>query len=202
MWWNEVPYNDGEEARRIPRERPSKQQKRIQHCQYAEKPFELTKKNPGATGKVYTVAGDFRQSQRDDPSLKNAWQQALKHEDNRGSVCDGSDRFDPHTRATGAAAVGDYPEVTPRSQLPFGSFLHLRESGNLKGEVPEIGVWRSEEETVQETSGEELLKRVKTQRQGGTIGASRIPEVRGQAERRTSTVPTWDEDRRPWEAAP
>ncbi|KAJ1190352.1 hypothetical protein NDU88_007090 [Pleurodeles waltl] len=117
--------------------------------------------------------------------------------------CDGSDRFDPHTRATGAAAVGDDPEVTPRSQLPTGSFLHLRDSGNLKGEVPEIGggVWRSEEEMVPETS-RELPKRVKTQRPGGTIGASRIPEAGGQAERRTSTVPTWDEDCRPREAAP
>ncbi|KAJ1150154.1 hypothetical protein NDU88_002951 [Pleurodeles waltl] len=82
MWWNEAPYDDREEASRIPRERPSKRQKRIQRHQYAEKTFELTKKNPGATGKVYTVARDFRQSQRDDPSLKNTWQQALRHEDN------------------------------------------------------------------------------------------------------------------------
>ncbi|KAJ1114725.1 hypothetical protein NDU88_002956 [Pleurodeles waltl] len=117
--------------------------------------------------------------------------------------CDGSDRFDPHTRATGAAAVGDDPEVTPRSQLPIGSFRHSRDSGNLKGEVPEIGgVWRSAEEMVQETSGEEPPKSVKTQWQGGTIGASCIPEVGGRDERRTSTVPTWDDDRRPREAAP
>ncbi|KAJ1198796.1 hypothetical protein NDU88_002635 [Pleurodeles waltl] len=98
--------------------------------------------------------------------------------------CDGSDRFDPHTRATGAPAVGDDPEVTPRSQLPIGSFLHSRDSGNLKGEVPEIeGVWRSEEEMIQETSGEETPKHVKKQQQGGTLGALRIL--------------TWDEDRRP-----
>ncbi|KAJ1180898.1 hypothetical protein NDU88_006109 [Pleurodeles waltl] len=118
-------------------------------------------------------------------------------------LCDGSDRFDPHTRATGAAAVGDDPEVTLRSHLPIGSFHHLRDSGNLKGEVPEIkGVWRSEEEMVQETSGEEPPKRVKTQRRRGTLGASRIPEVEGQAELRSSMDRTWDEARRPWEATP
>ncbi|KAJ1162227.1 hypothetical protein NDU88_002696 [Pleurodeles waltl] len=82
MWWKEVPYGAGEEASRNLREHPSKRQKRIQWQQYAKKAYEPTKMNPGATGKVYTVAGDFRQSQRYDPSLKNAWQQALNHEEN------------------------------------------------------------------------------------------------------------------------
>ncbi|KAJ1172446.1 hypothetical protein NDU88_004293 [Pleurodeles waltl] len=112
-------------------------------------------------------------------------------------------RFDPHTSATGAAGVGDDPEVTPRCQLPIGSFLHSRDSGNLKGEVLEIeGVWRSEEEMVQETSGEEPPKRMKRQRQRGTLGALRIPEVGDRAKWRISTDQTWDEDRRPREAAP
>ncbi|KAJ1210268.1 hypothetical protein NDU88_005634 [Pleurodeles waltl] len=95
------------------------------------------------------------------------------------------------------------PGSDPRSGLPIGSFLHSRDSRNLKGEVPEIEKrWRIEEEMVQEASGEEPQKRVRTQRQGGTVGASRIPEVGGRAERKTSTVPTWDEDRRPREATP
>ncbi|KAJ1150155.1 hypothetical protein NDU88_002952 [Pleurodeles waltl] len=117
--------------------------------------------------------------------------------------CDGSDRFEPHTRATGAAAVGNDPEVTPRSRLPIGSSLHSRDSRNLKGEVPEIEKrWRIEEEMVQEASGEEPQKSVRTQWQVGTVGASGIPKVGARAERKTSTVPTWDEDRRPREATP
>ncbi|KAJ1149091.1 hypothetical protein NDU88_001909 [Pleurodeles waltl] len=64
-----------------PRIRLSKRQKRIQRQQYSIKDYEISKTNPGAIGKVYTVAGDFRQSQRDDPSLKNAWQKALHNEE-------------------------------------------------------------------------------------------------------------------------
>ncbi|KAJ1113217.1 hypothetical protein NDU88_001472 [Pleurodeles waltl] len=115
---------------------------------------------------------------------------------------DGSDRLDPHTRATGAAAVGDNPEVTPRSRLPIGSFLHSRDSGSLKGDVPEI-----EEMEEQGGSGPGDVRRrtsksVKTQHKGETLRPSRIPEVGGRAERRVSTDPTCDEDRRPREAAP
>ncbi|KAJ1117937.1 hypothetical protein NDU88_006132 [Pleurodeles waltl] len=116
--------------------------------------------------------------------------------------CDGSDCLDPHTSATGAAAVGDDPEVIPRSQLPIGSFLHSRDFGNLKAEIPEI-------EGVEERRGNgpgdvrrRTPKSVKSQRQGGTLGVSRIPEVGGRAERRISTDPTCDEDRRPREAVP
>ncbi|KAJ1149991.1 hypothetical protein NDU88_002789 [Pleurodeles waltl] len=81
MWWKEVPYDAGEGVSRNPRDHLSKRQKRIQRQQYAQKPNETTRLGPGVTGKVCTVAGDFRQSQRDDPSLKNAWQQALNHEE-------------------------------------------------------------------------------------------------------------------------
>ncbi|KAJ1127111.1 hypothetical protein NDU88_005515 [Pleurodeles waltl] len=117
--------------------------------------------------------------------------------------CDGSDRFDPHTRATGAAAVGEDPEVTSRSRLPIGSFFHMRDSRNFKGEVPEIeGRWRIEEDMFQEEPRDDPQKPVRTQRKGRTVRASRSPEIGGRAERRTSTVPTWDEDRRPREANP
>ncbi|KAJ1159501.1 hypothetical protein NDU88_000008 [Pleurodeles waltl] len=115
MWWKEVPYDTREAASQHPRKHLSKRQKRIQRQQYAVKDYEVTKMDPGATGKVYTVAGDFRQSQRDNPSLKNPWQQALNHEE--------------HV---------DESEVTQRSNLPIGSALYPRDPGDVKGEVPEF----------------------------------------------------------------
>ncbi|KAJ1178903.1 hypothetical protein NDU88_004144 [Pleurodeles waltl] len=81
MRWKEVPYDAGEGVSCIPRDHLSKRQKRIQRQQYVQNPNKTTRVAPGIPGKVYTVAGDFRQSQRDDPSLKNAWQQALNHEE-------------------------------------------------------------------------------------------------------------------------
>ncbi|KAJ1144766.1 hypothetical protein NDU88_011063 [Pleurodeles waltl] len=87
--------------------------------------------------------------------------------------------------------------------LPIGSILYPRDPGNLKGEVPEIkDVRRIEEEVFQEASGDDYQKLLRTQRKGRPVGASRIPEVGAWAERTTSTVPTWDKDRRPQEANP
>ncbi|KAJ1188602.1 hypothetical protein NDU88_005361 [Pleurodeles waltl] len=87
--------------------------------------------------------------------------------------------------------------------LPIGSILYPRDPRNLKREVPEIEeAWRIAEEVFQEASGDDHQKLVGTQRKGRPFGASRIPEVGARAERRTSTVPTWDEDRRPQEANP
>ncbi|KAJ1088872.1 hypothetical protein NDU88_002026 [Pleurodeles waltl] len=66
---------------RSPRVTLSRRQKRIQRQQYVQKPNTVTRPSPGVASKVCTVSGDFRQSQRDDPSLKNAWQQALNPEE-------------------------------------------------------------------------------------------------------------------------
>ncbi|KAJ1157020.1 hypothetical protein NDU88_009736 [Pleurodeles waltl] len=81
MWGKEIPYDSGEIVSQRPKTQLSKRQKRTQRQQYSVKDYEVSKKDPGDTGKVYTVAGDFRQRQRDDSSLKNAWQQALRHEE-------------------------------------------------------------------------------------------------------------------------
>ncbi|KAJ1092575.1 hypothetical protein NDU88_005685 [Pleurodeles waltl] len=80
-WWEEVPYDTGIAENQPPKLRLSRQQKRIQRQQYWGKDYESNETTPGAMGKVYTVAGDFRQSQRDDPSLKNAWEKALSNEE-------------------------------------------------------------------------------------------------------------------------
>ncbi|KAJ1180095.1 hypothetical protein NDU88_005319 [Pleurodeles waltl] len=62
-------------------------------------------------------------------------------------LCDGSDRSDPHTIATGAATAWDDPEVTPRSTLPIGSGLSPREPVALKGQDAEFrGAWMVGEE--------------------------------------------------------
>ncbi|KAJ1188366.1 hypothetical protein NDU88_005127 [Pleurodeles waltl] len=79
-WWKEVPY-DTEIAETRPIKPPlSKQQKRAQRQQNWEGNRGNTD-TPGITGKVYTVVGDFRQKQREDPSLKNAWAKALSSEE-------------------------------------------------------------------------------------------------------------------------
>ncbi|KAJ1092291.1 hypothetical protein NDU88_005402 [Pleurodeles waltl] len=125
----------------------------------------------------------------------------VKVAEQTGVTCEGSDRSDLHTTATGAAAVGEDPEVTPKSRLPICSILSPRDTRNLKGEVPEIkGARRIEEDVFQEAAGDDHPRLIRTQRKGRPVKALRIPEVGGRTERRTSTVPTWDEDRRPREA--
>ncbi|KAJ1137838.1 hypothetical protein NDU88_004234 [Pleurodeles waltl] len=79
-WWEEVPY-DTEIAETRPIKPPlSKRQKRAQRQQHWEENRGNTD-TPGITGKVYTLAGDFRQKQREDHSLKNAWAKALSNEE-------------------------------------------------------------------------------------------------------------------------
>ncbi|KAJ1213897.1 hypothetical protein NDU88_001527 [Pleurodeles waltl] len=88
-------------------------------------------------------------------------------------VCDGSDRSDPHTSATGADAAWDDPEVTPRSTFPIGSELYPLDPGNLKGEVPEFEGGRMvEEEVFQEASGDPIQKLARTQRKRRSLEAS------------------------------
>ncbi|KAJ1119346.1 hypothetical protein NDU88_007532 [Pleurodeles waltl] len=77
--WEEVPYDTEVAENQPPKLHLSKRQKRIQRRQYWGKDYESNKTTPGAMDKVYTVAGDFRQ--RDDPSLKNAWEKALSNEE-------------------------------------------------------------------------------------------------------------------------
>ncbi|KAJ1117486.1 hypothetical protein NDU88_005686 [Pleurodeles waltl] len=70
-WWDEVPYDTEIAETRPLKPHLSKRQKRAQRQQHWEENRGNTDK-PRITGKVYTVAGDFRQKQREDPSLKNA----------------------------------------------------------------------------------------------------------------------------------
>ncbi|KAJ1178017.1 hypothetical protein NDU88_003267 [Pleurodeles waltl] len=79
-WWEEVPY-DTEIAETRPIKPPlSKRQKRAQRQQHWEENRGNTD-TAGITGKVYTVAGNLRQKQREDPSLKNAWVKAHSSEE-------------------------------------------------------------------------------------------------------------------------
>ncbi|KAJ1191025.1 hypothetical protein NDU88_000342 [Pleurodeles waltl] len=117
--------------------------------------------------------------------------------------CDGSDRSDPHTSATGAAAAWDDPEVTPRSTFPIGSKHYPRDPGNLKGEITEFeGRRMVGEEVFQEASRDPIQKLARTQRKRRSLEASGIPEDGARPQRRTIAVPTWDEDRQPREANP
>ncbi|KAJ1198117.1 hypothetical protein NDU88_001961 [Pleurodeles waltl] len=68
--------------------------------------------------------GDFRQAQREDPTLKNACQQAL-HPDGRsplarGSVCDGPALFGLSVNTTCTVAAGSTPELDGATASPLG----------------------------------------------------------------------------------
>ncbi|KAJ1170166.1 hypothetical protein NDU88_002047 [Pleurodeles waltl] len=79
-WWEEIPYDTEIAETRPLKPHLSKRQKRAQSQQHWEENQGNTDP-PGITGKVCTVAGDFRQKQREDPSLKNAWEKALSREE-------------------------------------------------------------------------------------------------------------------------
>ncbi|KAJ1161483.1 hypothetical protein NDU88_001968 [Pleurodeles waltl] len=130
-------------------------------------------------------------------------QLASKHDANRVGECDGSDPSDPHTIATGAATAWDNPEVTPRSALPIGSGLSLREPGKLKDQFTELrGARMAGEENIQEALEDPTCRIVRTQRMRRLLGPSGTPENGARPEQRIIAVPTRDEDRRPREADP
>ncbi|KAJ1218094.1 hypothetical protein NDU88_005680 [Pleurodeles waltl] len=76
-WWGEAPYGRAEVEERPLRLKLSIKQKREQRREYhaTTAPGLLEPAPQAAT--VLTTIGSFRQAQREDPTLKNAWQQAL-----------------------------------------------------------------------------------------------------------------------------
>ncbi|KAJ1176042.1 hypothetical protein NDU88_001326 [Pleurodeles waltl] len=80
-WWEEVPFGAGEGVSRTPKITLSKREKRVQRQHYTQKNNTPPEPSSRVASRVCTIPGEFWQSQRDDPSLKNAWQQALNPEE-------------------------------------------------------------------------------------------------------------------------
>ncbi|KAJ1153668.1 hypothetical protein NDU88_006427 [Pleurodeles waltl] len=71
-WWEEVPVGIGEEEKRQPIEILSRKKKREQQKHYSQnRPAPLVD-TPEVASRMCTIPGEFRQNQRDDPSLKHA----------------------------------------------------------------------------------------------------------------------------------
>ncbi|KAJ1201053.1 hypothetical protein NDU88_004869 [Pleurodeles waltl] len=88
-----------------------------------------------------------------------------------------------------------------RSAYPIGSELYPRDPGDVKGEITEFtgGAegWRGDFQKASEDRTRRL-ERIQVKR--SRLRSSGIPEDRARPEQRIITVPTRDEDRRPWEA--
>ncbi|KAJ1156144.1 hypothetical protein NDU88_008868 [Pleurodeles waltl] len=81
-WWATARFGTTEIDVRPERKKLSRKEKREQRQEYRNHiPHEIPESIP-QTGTVVTIAGTFRQAQREDPTLKNAWQQEL-HPDRR-----------------------------------------------------------------------------------------------------------------------
>ncbi|KAJ1115795.1 hypothetical protein NDU88_004017 [Pleurodeles waltl] len=99
-WWEEAPFGASEEETRKPRIKLSRKPKREQRRVYQilRDPRKPESNFPPAM--VCTTSGDFRQGQHDNPTLKNAWHQALHPDgqvviarrkvDNGGAVSSGA----------------------------------------------------------------------------------------------------------------
>ncbi|KAJ1118595.1 hypothetical protein NDU88_006786 [Pleurodeles waltl] len=76
--WEEAPYGTAK-VEEIPlRKKLSRKQKREQRQEYHATPTPDSHKPSPRAATVLTTVGSFRQAQREDPTLKNAWQQALR----------------------------------------------------------------------------------------------------------------------------
>ncbi|KAJ1181399.1 hypothetical protein NDU88_006606 [Pleurodeles waltl] len=147
-WWEEAPFGTSEMEARTQRKKLSRKQKREQRREHRNS---LTLKIPAPTlhtAKVFTAVGNFRQAQREDPTLKNAWQQAL-HPDGQsirhspgslmtnadylsryldserlyqphamGSVCDGPARCGPSVNTTCAGTAESNPALKDEAANP------------------------------------------------------------------------------------
>ncbi|KAJ1085401.1 hypothetical protein NDU88_005533 [Pleurodeles waltl] len=84
VWWDEAPFGTTEIDARPLRKKLSRKEKREQRQKYLNPLTPETSEPVPQTATVLTIAGSFRQTQREDPTLKNAWQQAL-HPDGRST---------------------------------------------------------------------------------------------------------------------
>ncbi|KAJ1153116.1 hypothetical protein NDU88_005882 [Pleurodeles waltl] len=84
-WWDEAPFGTTEIEARPLRKKLSRKEKREQRQEYQNPLTPETPEPVPQTDTVLTIAGTFRQAQREDPTLKNTWQQAL-HPDRRSGI--------------------------------------------------------------------------------------------------------------------
>ncbi|KAJ1150111.1 hypothetical protein NDU88_002909 [Pleurodeles waltl] len=72
-WWTEAPFGTTEIDLRPVRKKVSQKEKREERQEYQNQQPPVIPESVPQTGAVLTSAGTFRQAQRKDPSLKNAW---------------------------------------------------------------------------------------------------------------------------------
>ncbi|KAJ1118703.1 hypothetical protein NDU88_006891 [Pleurodeles waltl] len=84
-WWGEALFVTTKIEARPLRKKLSRKRKREQRLEYQNPQSHEITKTISQTATVLTIGGDFRQAQREDPTLKNAWQQVL-HPDGRSTV--------------------------------------------------------------------------------------------------------------------
>ncbi|KAJ1152497.1 hypothetical protein NDU88_005272 [Pleurodeles waltl] len=124
-WWEEAPFGASEVEARTPRIKLSRKQKREQRQEHRNL-RDLRNLDPTPhTATAFTTTGDFRQAQHEDPTLKNAWHQAL-HPD--GQSWNNKTRLlkhysakvfcGPSTNPTCAGAVKHAPVLPERAANP------------------------------------------------------------------------------------
>ncbi|KAJ1135546.1 hypothetical protein NDU88_001985 [Pleurodeles waltl] len=157
-WWDEAPFGASEIDVRTPKNKLSRKQKREQRREY-QNVRDLENICPTLhTATVFTTAGDFRQAQHGDPTLKNAWHQAV-HPDGqsplaRGSVCDvrrGVAR--PYLRLV--PTLPGTAQFCKREQRIHKDFRH-------QGRSRDVGAW-----------SRDPLKRRQTEKKVSAVAASR-----------------------------
>ncbi|KAJ1198773.1 hypothetical protein NDU88_002612 [Pleurodeles waltl] len=77
LWWKEAPFVTSEIEEHSISKKLSKKQKCKQKQGYRRKDDDTQLSVPTDPKPIMTVAGSFRQVQREDPTLKNAWHSAL-----------------------------------------------------------------------------------------------------------------------------
>ncbi|KAJ1154992.1 hypothetical protein NDU88_007730 [Pleurodeles waltl] len=76
-WCEEAPFGASEDEVRTPRIKLSRKQKREQRREHRNF-HNLRNLDPAPhTATIFTTTGEFRQAEHEDPTLKNAWHQAL-----------------------------------------------------------------------------------------------------------------------------
>ncbi|KAJ1180982.1 hypothetical protein NDU88_006193 [Pleurodeles waltl] len=122
----------------------------------------------------------------------------------RLGTCNGSDRADPHTISTGAAATWVDLEVPQRSPNTIGSGLSPQEPGKPKDQVAELGERTSDGRrgVVKKATEDPPRRLVRTQGSGRPLGLSAPLECGARVEQGITAVPTRDEESRPREAEP
>ncbi|KAJ1201432.1 hypothetical protein NDU88_005241 [Pleurodeles waltl] len=80
-WWEEAPFVSSNVEGSSPRRKLSKAQKRMQKQLYQKETITSNTPVPDPPKAIMSTAGQFQQAQREDPTLKNAWQISLSPDD-------------------------------------------------------------------------------------------------------------------------